>query len=332
MEVRVATQSAFSCALFPCMRCCPSFLHQLDCDPLVLCRCMCYGVGVVRLVNHCWFNRANEGQSLFPLFLRSGAAADDGYSDKGNKGSWKKGILPKDSGKLGICPVVVGGCVWGGGGGPMASQEILENQWRHAFNILKWVVSDVCWSCASIHWTHLMHDAMMCCIVQDTVCNFVWIRDAWSQARILTSWQSTPCCAIWTNYEPCLLARKSPLTVAQKSDALCFPMCWLQRCTPSYLILPHDYPQLQCSGRTESQQRVLNDFMVSIPSGSEDSGSKVSKLRIGIWAWTGAHAMLRWAVLAPLLQPLLAALVVRPRNPISAPGHNAGCMKKEAAE
>ncbi|CAD7697358.1 unnamed protein product, partial [Ostreobium quekettii] len=48
----------------------------------------------------------------------------------------------------------------------------------------------------------------------------------------------------------------------------------MERCTPSYLILPHDYPKLVCTGRTRLGDRVLNDFMVSIPSGSEDSGSK----------------------------------------------------------
>jgi len=43
-----------------------------------------------------------------------------------------------------------------------------------------------------------------------------------------------------------------------------------ERCTPSYRLLPKDYPRLLCSGRTALHHRVLNDAWVSVTSGSED--------------------------------------------------------------
>eukprot|EP00236_Picocystis_salinarum_P001248 CAMPEP_0183833256 /NCGR_PEP_ID=MMETSP0807_2-20130328/5948_1 /TAXON_ID=88271 /ORGANISM="Picocystis salinarum, Strain CCMP1897" /LENGTH=1064 /DNA_ID=CAMNT_0026079157 /DNA_START=49 /DNA_END=3243 /DNA_ORIENTATION=+ len=43
-----------------------------------------------------------------------------------------------------------------------------------------------------------------------------------------------------------------------------------ERCTPSYRLLPRDYPRLLCSGRTALHHRVLNDAWVSVTSGSED--------------------------------------------------------------
>jgi paired amphipathic helix protein Sin3a len=40
---------------------------------------------------------------------------------------------------------------------------------------------------------------------------------------------------------------------------------------PSYRILPKNYPQPKCSGRTELCDEVLNDELVSVPAGSEES-------------------------------------------------------------
>ncbi|GMH38495.1 hypothetical protein BSKO_06379 [Bryopsis sp. KO-2023] len=48
----------------------------------------------------------------------------------------------------------------------------------------------------------------------------------------------------------------------------------MERCTPSYLMLPLDYPHLACSGQTEIGEQVLNGIMVSLPTGSEECGSK----------------------------------------------------------
>ncbi|KAI4320443.1 hypothetical protein MLD38_033924 [Melastoma candidum] len=43
-----------------------------------------------------------------------------------------------------------------------------------------------------------------------------------------------------------------------------------QRCTPSYCLLPDDYPIPQASQRSELGSQVLNDHWVSVTSGSED--------------------------------------------------------------
>ncbi|CAM9156410.1 unnamed protein product [Ectocarpus sp. 4 AP-2014] len=44
-------------------------------------------------------------------------------------------------------------------------------------------------------------------------------------------------------------------------------------CTPSYRELPQDYQVTSCSGRSTNEDAVLNDTWVSVPVGSEDSGS-----------------------------------------------------------
>ncbi|KAI3952206.1 hypothetical protein MKW98_005901 [Papaver atlanticum] len=47
-----------------------------------------------------------------------------------------------------------------------------------------------------------------------------------------------------------------------------------QRCTPSYRLLPKNYPIPSASQRTELGAQVLNDFWVSVTSGSEDYSFK----------------------------------------------------------
>ncbi|CAN0589120.1 unnamed protein product, partial [Ectocarpus sp. 12 AP-2014] len=44
-------------------------------------------------------------------------------------------------------------------------------------------------------------------------------------------------------------------------------------CTPSYRELPQDYQVTSCSGRSTTEDAVLNDTWVSVPVGSEDSGN-----------------------------------------------------------
>eukprot|EP00898_Chlorokybus_atmophyticus_P000738 jgi/Chlat1/1665/Chrsp127S08674 len=46
------------------------------------------------------------------------------------------------------------------------------------------------------------------------------------------------------------------------------------RCTPSYRLLPKNYPKLRCSGRTKLCHSVLNDSWVSVTSGSEENTFK----------------------------------------------------------
>ncbi|KAL8114658.1 hypothetical protein AgCh_021500 [Apium graveolens] len=47
-----------------------------------------------------------------------------------------------------------------------------------------------------------------------------------------------------------------------------------QRCTPSYRLLPEDYPIPSASQRSELGAQVLNDYWVSVTSGSEDYSFK----------------------------------------------------------
>ncbi|GAB4827456.1 hypothetical protein Ancab_034340 [Ancistrocladus abbreviatus] len=47
-----------------------------------------------------------------------------------------------------------------------------------------------------------------------------------------------------------------------------------QRCTPSYCLLPDDYPITTASQRSEMGAQVLNDYWVSVTSGSEDYSFK----------------------------------------------------------
>ncbi|XP_022845041.1 paired amphipathic helix protein Sin3-like 2 isoform X1 [Olea europaea var. sylvestris] len=47
-----------------------------------------------------------------------------------------------------------------------------------------------------------------------------------------------------------------------------------QRCTPSYRLLPEDYPMATASQRSELGAQVLNDHWVSVTSGSEDYSFK----------------------------------------------------------
>eukprot|EP01036_Dinobryon_divergens_P031603 gene31603-41035_t len=45
------------------------------------------------------------------------------------------------------------------------------------------------------------------------------------------------------------------------------------KCSPSYRLLPEDYPKPKCSERSTSEACALNDSWVSIPIGSEESSS-----------------------------------------------------------
>jgi len=47
-----------------------------------------------------------------------------------------------------------------------------------------------------------------------------------------------------------------------------------QRCTPSYRLLPKNYPMPPASNRTDLGASVLNDHWVSVTSGSEDYSFK----------------------------------------------------------
>ena len=49
----------------------------------------------------------------------------------------------------------------------------------------------------------------------------------------------------------------------------------MQRCTPSYVLLPRGYPNLRCGGKTALGAQVLQDKWVSVTSGSEDYSFKV---------------------------------------------------------
>ncbi len=51
-----------------------------------------------------------------------------------------------------------------------------------------------------------------------------------------------------------------------------------QRCSPSYVLLPPNYPKLKASGRTPLGLSVYNDDWVSVTSGSEDYSFKVGWL------------------------------------------------------
>ena len=55
-----------------------------------------------------------------------------------------------------------------------------------------------------------------------------------------------------------------------------------QRCSPSYVLLPSNYPKLKASGRTPLGLALFNDEWVSVTSGSEDYSFKVG----GCW-WVG---------------------------------------------
>jgi paired amphipathic helix protein Sin3a len=47
------------------------------------------------------------------------------------------------------------------------------------------------------------------------------------------------------------------------------------RCTPSYVRVPAQFPRIKYSGRTPLAEEVLNESWVSIISGSEDYSFKV---------------------------------------------------------
>lgn len=49
------------------------------------------------------------------------------------------------------------------------------------------------------------------------------------------------------------------------------------RCTPSYVRVPAQFPKIKYSGRTPLGEEVLNEAWVSIISGSEDYSFKVSR-------------------------------------------------------
>ena len=62
-----------------------------------------------------------------------------------------------------------------------------------------------------------------------------------------------------------------------------------QRCSPSYVLLPTNYPKLKASGRTPLGLALFNDEWVSVTSGSEDYSFKVGGCAggwVGGW-WVG---------------------------------------------
>ena len=54
----------------------------------------------------------------------------------------------------------------------------------------------------------------------------------------------------------------------------------VQRCSPSYVQLPSNYPRLRCGHRSVLGQQVLQDTWVSVTSGSEDFSFKVRLRRL----------------------------------------------------
>ncbi len=50
--------------------------------------------------------------------------------------------------------------------------------------------------------------------------------------------------------------------------------------TPSYRLLPKDIHPPMCSGRTPLCEQVLNDTVISIPTGSEDFSFKATRKNI----------------------------------------------------
>ncbi|PKA63860.1 Paired amphipathic helix protein Sin3-like 4 [Apostasia shenzhenica] len=72
---------------------------------------------------------------------------------------------------------------------------------------------------------------------------------------------------------------KVPLFANKEKSNLCKPISELDlsncpRCTPSYRLLPKNYPMPAASHRTELGASVLNDVWVSVTSGSEDYSFK----------------------------------------------------------
>ena len=61
--------------------------------------------------------------------------------------------------------------------------------------------------------------------------------------------------------------------------------CVLQRCSPSYVQLPSNYPRLRCGQRSVLGQQVLQDTWVSVTSGSEDFSFKVHTRPLSPWCW-----------------------------------------------
>ena len=76
-----------------------------------------------------------------------------------------------------------------------------------------------------------------------------------------------------------------------------------QRCSPSYVLLPANYPKLKASGRTPLGLALFNDDWVSVTSGSEDYSFKVGAGELGrvrgwaqVWPGAAAAAVLSGAV------------------------------------
>ena len=92
-----------------------------------------------------------------------------------------------------------------------------------------------------------------------------------------------------------------------------------ERCTPSYVLLPSDYPRLKASGRDELGGSLLNDQWVSVTSGSEDYSFKVcvpggggaqgARARAALLGWGDGRACggARRVGARPHLPPLLAS-------------------------
>ena len=50
--------------------------------------------------------------------------------------------------------------------------------------------------------------------------------------------------------------------------------------TKSYRRIPDEYPKPLCSYRTEADQKMLNDNLISVPVGSEDFGFNVCVVNV----------------------------------------------------
>nr|CAB3476585.1 unnamed protein product [Digitaria exilis] len=74
------------------------------------------------------------------------------------------------------------------------------------------------------------------------------------------------------SHKPSMFSSKEKYNLSKPISELDLSNC--QRCTPSYRLLPKNYPMPPASNRTDLGASVLNDHWVSVTSGSEDYSFK----------------------------------------------------------
>ncbi|ONM30585.1 Paired amphipathic helix protein Sin3-like 3 [Zea mays] len=75
-----------------------------------------------------------------------------------------------------------------------------------------------------------------------------------------------------SSHKPSMFSGKEKYNLSKPISELDLSNC--QRCTPSYRLLPKNYPMPPASNRTDLGASVLNDHWVSVTSGSEDYSFK----------------------------------------------------------